>query len=240
MKKDEILRKIVENHGYNVVPMHWEDGIISYGIFKNEEPVIHINNLLKKEIESNVPNFSHFGMGDVVHLYNNFSKQAVKPMLKQFIRKSSILVNCFWPENNRWIPTRYNTWIYKDGKVYKECQRAAKLGVMVALPLNIKNPLTIGWSVLHPLEKKDNIDWNYGTELAIARASDWHPNELLTIEMIDKLLQINQNAKIGRLDGPQWMWSQIFDFAGKAKKYYNVNYAQIAYYHNNKLFYLNS
>ena len=125
-------------------------------------------------------------------------------------------------------------------EVGSSIQRAPRVGVMVALPLNIISPLTIGWSILHPLENKKNFDWNFGTKLAIARASNWCKNILITDDEINHILNIYPNAKIGRLDGPHWIWSQIFDFSKKAKKYFNVKYSRIIYYNKNKIIYLNN
>jgi hypothetical protein len=66
----EKLTEIVEAEGLKIVPLHWEDGSTSYGIYENngENPVIHVKKSLKDKIKELVPCFSHFGMGDVVHL----------------------------------------------------------------------------------------------------------------------------------------------------------------------------
>jgi hypothetical protein len=68
MLPEEKLQEILERHGCTIHPMPWQDGSVSYGIYKNGKPWFPISDTLKKEIEANVPHFSHFGMGDVVHL----------------------------------------------------------------------------------------------------------------------------------------------------------------------------
>jgi hypothetical protein len=79
MQNIEILKETIEKYGYSIDPMHWEDGTVSYGILnKNGKPAFPIDIKLKKDIEQNVPNFSHFGMGDVVHLINNFQGEAIR------------------------------------------------------------------------------------------------------------------------------------------------------------------
>jgi hypothetical protein len=228
----EKLQEIVESFGYKLNPMYWDDGTVSYSIKNKNGSLAQMSKELKEAVKTNVPDFSHFGMGDAIHINNLYQEAAIKPMLKQYIRSSG----------NKWIPYQHKKIFKYNNKLYMECyyKKAARVGVMVALPLNIVNPLTIGWSIIHPLEKKSNTNWEFGTELAIARASDWIPNDLITKDDMDILLTICPNAKIGRLlDYPFWLREQLYDFAIKTKKYFNVKYARVVDYYMNNVEYWN-
>ena len=67
----DILTEIVETDGFKVVPVKLSDGDTSYSIQDGEEPLLKVPQKLKNKIKKSVPNFSHFGMGDCVHLKKN-------------------------------------------------------------------------------------------------------------------------------------------------------------------------